>query len=101
MKKVMKIIATLFVASLILTSCGGNSQEGEPHDKPNENVKKPDPNITYSLKEALANDFIKISADGIKKSNGFGTLSYSSMCKSDTICIVVAIILRVKLSFNY
>lgn len=64
MKKVMKIIASLFFASAILTSCGGNSQEGEPHDKPNENVKKPDPNITYSLKDALASDFIKISADG-------------------------------------
>ena len=50
MKKVTKIIATLFVASLILTSCGGNSKEGEPQDKPNENVKKPDPNITYLKK---------------------------------------------------
>ncbi len=51
----MKIIASLFFASVILTSCGGNSQEGEPHDKPNENVKKPDPNITYSLKDAQEN----------------------------------------------
>ena len=83
MKKVMKIIATLFVASLILTSCGGNSQEGEPHDKPNENVKKPDPNITYSLKEALANDFIKISADG---KGTYRNIKLNLENKSDASC---------------
>ena len=64
MKKVTKIITTLVVASLILTSCGGNSKVDEPKDIQIEDVKKPDPNITYSLKDALANDFIKISADG-------------------------------------
>jgi len=83
MKKVTKIIATLFVASLILTSCGGNSKEGEPQDKPNENVKKPDPNITYSLKEALASDFIKISADG----NGtYRNIRLNLENKSDASC---------------
>jgi predicted small secreted protein len=83
MKKVTKIIATLFVASLILTSCGGNSKEGEPQDKPHEHVKQPDPNITYSLKEALASDFIKISADG----NGtYRNIRLNLENKSDASC---------------
>ena len=83
MKKVTKIIATLFVASLILTSCGGNSKEGEPQEKPNENVKKPDPKITYSLKDALASDFIKISADG----NGtYRNIRLNLENKSDASC---------------
>ncbi len=83
MKKVTKIIATLFVASLILTGCGGNSQEGEPQNKPNENIKKQDLNITYSLNDALASDFIKISADG----NGtYRNIRLNIENKSDASC---------------
>ena len=51
--------------------------------KQNENGKKPDPNITYSLKEALANDFIKISADG----NGtYRNIKLNLENKSDASC---------------
>jgi hypothetical protein len=83
MKKVTKILATLFVGLVLFTSCGGNSQESKTHDETNENVTKPDPNITYSLKDALAGNFIKISADG----NGtYRNIRLNLENKSDASC---------------
>ena len=65
MKKAMMILTTFLVASAILTSCGGNSEKKvEVEVEESNEITKPDPDKIYSLKDALASNFIKISADG-------------------------------------
>jgi hypothetical protein len=60
MKKATAIFGALLITSIILTSCGGS-----PDDTTTDaNVLKPTPNVTYSLQDALTNNFVKISADG-------------------------------------
>jgi hypothetical protein len=64
MERVMKIITIFFLATIIFTSCGGNSNDVAPQNKQYGKIKKQNPNASYSLKDALANELIKISADG-------------------------------------
>lgn len=64
MKKPLKIFIVAISASLIIIGCGDNSKKPENPQNSTENEKKPDSNKVYSLTEALAGDFIKISADG-------------------------------------
>ncbi len=88
MKNLMTILATIMLASVILTSCGGNSKEGEPQAGAKEEngiVAEPDPNKTYSLKDALAKNFIIISADG---KGTYRNIQLNLENKTDAICKV-------------
>ena len=64
MKKVITIFCSLLITSIILISCCGNKEKNDDNPKPEGNDPRPEPNVTYSLKDALAKDFVKISADG-------------------------------------
>ena len=49
--------------SVMIAACGGNKEHTPPG--PSVIVKVPDPNKKYTLKEAIAEGFIKVSADGM------------------------------------
>lgn len=49
--------------SIMIAACGGNKEHTPPG--PSVIVKVPDPNKKYTLKEAIAEGFIKVSADGM------------------------------------
>jgi len=64
MKNLMKIFTLLLLCLSVLTSCFRNSGKKDNQVEKTVGIAKPSSNKIYSLKEALAGDFIKISADG-------------------------------------
>lgn len=65
MKKITLILLIFIASSSIIISCGDDSEKGtEQVLHTTQNITKPDPNKTYLLKDVLASNLIKISADG-------------------------------------
>jgi len=63
MKKHMSYPVLAILISVMIAACGGNKE----HTPPGSSVivKVPDPNKKYTLKEAIAEGFITVSADGM------------------------------------
>jgi hypothetical protein len=63
MQKHMSYPVLAILISVMIAACGGNKE----HTPPGSSVivKVPDPNKKYTLKEAIAEGFIKVSADGM------------------------------------
>ncbi|MFA9220737.1 MAG: hypothetical protein ACEQSL_06075, partial [Sediminibacterium sp.] len=63
MKKCMSYSMLSLVISIMIAACGGNKEHTPPG--PTANAKVPDPDKKYTIKEAIAEGFIKVSADGM------------------------------------